>query len=369
MSDAGEPEGDQVLIATAHDVRYFITMLRGVNISNRATFAVTGNGLIVSVEEARTLLATAYIYKSVFDEFIYNPDTPQSQSQPQPESQEDEEEEKTSITSFEIQLTTLIDCLNIFGTAGTSASATTKYRRWKTDQPSDNEEDRNEQSSRSKKSAANGRIEQFFGSEKGTGMHLTYAGAGYPLTLLVAEDSKGPTATCEITTFQPDPVLTLDFEPEDAVAQLILKSSWLRDALSEIDPSYDKLTIICNPPPEEGRAAGRSSPPRLRLHAAGNFGSTEMDYPSDREVLESCKCNEQVKYSYRLKHILHTQRALQSSTKTSLRISHTGLLSLQLMMPTPHIRDDQSNDLIEFRVSVFVLVTSKHADEHVVSAA
>ncbi|EED81069.1 predicted protein [Postia placenta Mad-698-R] len=239
MSDAGEPEGDQVLIATAHDVRYFITMLRGVNISNRATFAVTGNGLIVSVEEARTLLgkassivtesvlralyrlflATAYIYKSVFDEFIYNPDTPQSQSQPQPESQEDEEEEKTSITSFEIQLTTLIDCLNIFGTAGTSASATTKYRRWKTDQPSDNEEDGNEQSSRSKKSAANGRIEQFFGSEKGTGMHLTYAGAGYPLTLLVAEDSKGPTATCEITTFQPDPVLTLDFEPEDAGGQ------------------------------------------------------------------------------------------------------------------------------------------------------
>lgn len=133
----------------------------------------------------RLFLATAYIYKSVFDEFIYNPDTPQSQSQPQPESQEDEEEEKTSITSFEIQLTTLIDCLNIFGTAGTSASATTKYRRWKTDQPSDNEEDRNEQSSRSKKSAANGRIEQFFGSEKGTGMHLTYAGAGYPLTLLV----------------------------------------------------------------------------------------------------------------------------------------------------------------------------------------
>lgn len=39
------------------------------------------------------------------------------------------------------------------------------------------------------------------------------------------------------------------------------------------------------------------------------------------------------------------------------------------MMPTPHIRDDQSNDFIEFRVSVFVLVTSKHADEHVVSAA
>ena len=34
----------------------------------------------------------------------------------------------------------------------------------------------------------------------------------------------------------------------------------------------------------------RNAPPRLRLRAVGEFGTTEMDYPNDREVLETCEC-------------------------------------------------------------------------------
>lgn len=62
-------------------------------------------------------------------------------------------------------------------------------------------------------------------------MRMSFAGAGYPLTLLMfvapvslvgceltidfrAEDSTGPTTTCEITTFDPEPSLELPFDSE-----------------------------------------------------------------------------------------------------------------------------------------------------------
>lgn len=69
-----------------------------------------------------------------------------------------------------------------------------------------------------------------------------------------------------------------------------IQSSWLRDALSELDPSCDKLTFIGNPPtvqeqdPRENTLAGRQprtqripvAKPMLRIQATGTFGSTEV---------------------------------------------------------------------------------------------
>ena len=77
----------------------------------------------------------------------------------------------------------------------------------------------------------------------------------------------------------------------------LTQSSWLRDALSELDPQTKTLTIIGNPPPPTNRAARTGAPPRLRLRAVGQFGTTEMDYPSDREVLETCECAEPVAFT------------------------------------------------------------------------
>ena len=67
-----------------------------------------------------------------------------------------------------------------------------------------------------------------------------------------------------------------------SVLKIILKSSWLRDALSELDPSCEKLTFIGNPPlaPDKTReGAKRRVPltgPMLRIQATGVFGSTEV---------------------------------------------------------------------------------------------
>lgn len=57
--------------------------------------------------------------------------------------------------------------------------------------------------------------------------------------------------------------------------------------------------------------------------------------------------------SYRFSHIAKTLRALQSSTKTSLRIDDEGLLSLQFMMPSSKARGldgEGPQAFIEFQV-------------------
>jgi cell cycle checkpoint protein len=122
------------------------------------------------------------------------------------------------------------------------------------------------------------------------------------MALSRAEDAAGPTTTCEIATFDSEPHLELNFDSSktsvfpfsvpspqfankySSVLKIILKSSWLRDALSELDPSCEKLTFIGNPPDAVHNGANqrpgqRKAPPArpmLRIQATGAFGSTEV---------------------------------------------------------------------------------------------
>ncbi|CAL1703417.1 unnamed protein product [Somion occarium] len=367
-----EPSPLLVLSAYTTDLRHFTNLLRGVSFEKRALFDLTAGGIVVTVEEARTLLAFAFIRNDIFDEYIY---IPMEEPEPEPQSSQetvDEDEEPTpprpKRTLFEVNLSTVIDCLNLFGTAGTSASAVKKHRfkGWnQSAQDSDGDDDGTEDGSASRRgrtsksasgmnasASANTKIDQFMsGSTKGTALRMTYAGPGHPLVLHLAESSSGPAATCEIVTYDPEPALELPFDSDAMIMKMILKSSWLQDALSELHPSCDKLTIIGNPPPAPGRGPTLTAPPRLRIKATGTFGTTEMDYPNDKEVLESCECDTHVSFTYRTSHVVRVARALQHSTKTSVRIDEGGLLSLQLIIPSPRMRGPKAAEAFtEFRL-------------------
>ncbi|KIJ69664.1 hypothetical protein HYDPIDRAFT_106321 [Hydnomerulius pinastri MD-312] len=360
-------EAKPVLTASVRDVRYFTALLRGINFSNRASVTLTADtGMVVTVEEARSLLATSYIYPDHFDEWSYTaPLLPLSQPAPSPSPSQSSID---SSTSFEIPLGTLIECLNIFGSANMGGvgggGGASKGKKWRRDDDVIGSDD--EHQGRRGNASGNGRLETYFGAgggnEKRTSMRLTYVGSGHPLTLLLAEDSSGPTTTCEIATFDPEPNIELPFDGDQTVLKIIFKSSsWLRDALSELDPSCEKITLICNPPADSthrrgatsggGTGAGAGGKPLFRIKASGAFGSTEMDYPNDREVLETFECARSVSVSYRQTHITRALRALASSTKTSLRIEESGLLSMQFLVPVPKGKGKggTSDSFIEFR--------------------
>ncbi|KAF9533557.1 Rad1/Rec1/Rad17 [Crepidotus variabilis] len=416
-----------VLAASVSDVRHFVSLLRGVNIVNRANVSAAEDGLVITVEEARTLLATAYIFPHVFDEFAYHPEPPpqalDKREQPTrgsklhkgkgkrreklPSSQEGESETESETESdseddkmkdgdwrhsqdpsqrrkppqeddldedgnlkraeFEIPLNTLIECLNVFGTASTSntssGTSSTKAKKGGTWNRANENEGSDDEGGERRRGALDNYFAAAAGQEKRTGMRMSYHGSGYPLTLIIAEDASGPTTTCEITTFEPESQLELDFDSSRVVLKIILKSSWLRDALSELDPSCEKLTFIGNSPTTQDddeplvgdghrRPRPKKAPPKpmFRIQAAGTLGSTEMDYPNDREVLETFECKDNVRFSYRFAHVARMLRALQSSAKTSLRIDEDGLLSVQFLMPLPKTRaGNTAQSFLEFR--------------------
>ncbi|KAH9915785.1 Rad1-domain-containing protein [Epithele typhae] len=338
-----EEEQPRVLAASVADFRYFAALLKGVSFTNRARVSIDPAAFIVTVEEARSIQATAYIFRDIFDEYVYRPESRHG-SQDLDRSGED-----YVTTVFEIPLHTLIECLNIFGSTPLNpGSATKKKQKHEDGGDSDGGGPRNRDKGPGDPGAGIARLDQWFAPGKGTGMRLSYAGAGHPLTLFIVDESGGPTATCEITTWEHEPTDSeFSIDGDGAVLKIILKSSWLRDALAELDQNTTTLTIIGNPPPPGNRIV-RNAPPRLRLRAVGQFGTTEMDYPNDREVLETCECPEAVSFTYRYSHVAKALRAMQSSMKTSLRIDQTGMLSLQFMMPTPRRRNKQAQAFIEF---------------------
>ena len=176
----------------------------------RATMTITERGLIVAVEEARTLLGevvrfsainasflissrlgTAYIFSDVFDEYQYH-----SESLEEEEATQDEEQEVYN-SAFEIQLNTLIECLNIFGTASGSSgnSKNVQIKQANGEQGSSDDENRNdgdhgdgEERRRNKRGPQTGNtsLDLFFNSSgRKTSMRMSYLGSGFPLTLLM----------------------------------------------------------------------------------------------------------------------------------------------------------------------------------------
>ncbi|KIM53703.1 hypothetical protein SCLCIDRAFT_426684 [Scleroderma citrinum Foug A] len=191
QSQRSAPEAEEskpVLKASVNDVRYIIALLRGINFSDRASITLSADaGVVVTGDDARTLLATSYIYSDHFDEWNYAVDAPQPVS-----SQLSGADADPSSVSFDIPLNTLIECLNIYGSPSMSAAGSgSSHRKWRREGDRSDDEryeerrDGRQQARGTNDTPANSRIDQYFGggSDKRTRMRLSYGGIGHPLTL------------------------------------------------------------------------------------------------------------------------------------------------------------------------------------------
>lgn len=91
---------------------------------------------------------------------------------------------------------------------------------------------------------------------------------------------------------------------------------------------------------------------RLNAQNRSNSGSWLLRYMRMHVIFRKLTIEWNASHSYRFGHISRTLRALQNSTKTSLRIDREGLLALQFLMPSPKPRGGTSDAFIEFRVFV-----------------
>jgi cell cycle checkpoint protein len=162
-------------------ILYMTTM----NNIQRGTVLVTNTGFTITVEEARTLLATAYVFADMFDEYAYRPPPIPTSSQSQSPHSTPKSAPELATTTFELPLNTLVECLNLFGTAGAPNPSNTiskaRTTRFRNDHGGDDDEGGGDGDRR-------GPMDKLFGapgSDKSTGMRLSFAGAGHPLTLLM----------------------------------------------------------------------------------------------------------------------------------------------------------------------------------------
>lgn len=116
--------------------------------------------------------------------------------------------------------------------------------------------------------------------------------------------------------------------------KIIMKSGWLSDALSSLDPTISTLSIK-SPSEDDPKSSA------LRISAMSDTGSLEFDFPTsstlnDDGPIDSIQRVVNVDEKYSANHLTLALKALQSSFKTSLRINNEGILSLQMMVIDAH---------------------------------
>lgn len=155
---------------------------------------------------------------------------------------------------------------------------------------------------------------------------LRYDSPGAPLTVVLEES--GITTTCELVTYEPSETEDIPFSREALALKVIMRASWLRDALSELDATNPEvLTIVASP-----------KAPYLSLSASGPLGSAVVDFTAnDKALLETFSVappqgSRKVVNSYKFALIKAAHRAMSVATKVSIRGDEQGVLSLQFMI-------------------------------------
>ncbi|KAL6308009.1 Rad1/Rec1/Rad17 [Sparassis latifolia] len=181
-------------------------------------------------------------------------------------------------------------------------------------------------------------------------MRMSYAGAGYPLSMLVRLQGSHCDMRSHHVRSGGSPRVT--FETRKQFWKIILKSSWLRDALSELDRHARNSQLQAIPLHLPGGLLERQYNPDYDSKLRGHSEVLRWITPATRRCSRHVSARNTVSFSYRFSHISKTLRALQSSSKTSLRINEEGLLSLQFLMPSPKSRaggGGGASAFIEFR--------------------
>ncbi|XP_002736203.1 cell cycle checkpoint protein RAD1-like [Saccoglossus kowalevskii] len=249
----GDEDGQYVLIAKLDNARNMSNILKAIHFKEMATVFATANGIKVTVEDSKCIQANSFLQAGIFQEFILREES----------------------ATFKIDITVLLECLNIFGSS-TLPGATTALK-------------------------------------------MCYGGYGSPLILWLEEG--GVLTDCTIKTLEPDEVLDFNFSSTNVINKIIMKSECLKEAFSELDMTSEVLEILMSP-----------DKPYLRLSTFGNAGSTHADYPKDSDMVESFQCTQTQTNRYKLSLLKPSVKALTLSNKISIRTDCRGFLSLQYMI-------------------------------------
>ncbi|KAJ3187439.1 ssDNA endodeoxyribonuclease [Gaertneriomyces sp. JEL0708] len=293
--------------ATLEDVRSLITVIKAISFKERIMCVISSQGLRLIVEDSKSMQARAYLESKSFRDFTF----PQRHTLTSSPEEVPELDENSSLV-FAVPVQTLLNCLNIFGVSGTRAGDEGGYHYVNHSQDAT--------------CLDRGRI----------AVRMFCPIDGNEISFILEE--KGVITVCKILTEEAEPLsdLPVIFGGSPVIGKVIMKSDWLRDAFSELDGTADTVTLYISP-----------QAPFFRVAATGLAGDAQMDYPKDTDVIESFQCTKPALNTYRFKSLQPSLKALAVSSKTSIRVTDHGFLSLQFLV----MLNDKDMTLVEYILS------------------
>ena len=149
---------------------------------------------------------------------------------------------------------------------------------------------------------------------------LSYAGPGAPFCVVLEET--GVTTTCELVTYEPEPVNDIPIQKDALCQKIIMRASWLYDAIIELSTtSPTRITMTTSP-----------DAPYFTLSSTGAHGSATVQFSKNPDLLETFQVARRVVNTYKYSMIKGASRAMAMATKVSIRGDEQGVLSLQFLI-------------------------------------
>ncbi|KAK6496812.1 ssDNA endodeoxyribonuclease [Arthrobotrys musiformis] len=317
-----------VFSAISSSTRHIYDLLKCIGFMPIASVSISADNIRFSVEDSHSMQANVCLTPDLFSSYNYtpssvNPDSAAGAAPPSSAEQFNLESEEENNVKFQISLSALLECLQIFGADGSNIGGSGGINN-------------NRQGG-----GVSGRDNVPFGRQGGPVFgnpnlfeqnslrlpgtcRFVYQGTGFPLSIIL-EDA-GVTTTCHLTTFvPPSSVDLIPFNRTTLTHKIILKSAFLHDALLELDHlSPETLIYSISPPPKR---------PNFSLSATGILSSATIDFSANNKVvMETFLVHEEFVGRYKFGLVRKAMRAMGVASKVSLRGDGEGVLSMQYLV-------------------------------------
>ena len=241
-----------------------------VNSDGNASVYMKANGLKMTVEDAKTFQANAFLDHNIFNEFTYTP--------------EDD-------VGLNLQLPSILDVLNLF---------------WAQKDSTMTVQGPSTESS-------------IFSTSPLTSLVLHYGKYGDPFTLWLEEE--GLVTRAELPTRDLEETLMFDFTKPNLNTKVVLQAEPLKELFNEIDLTGEYLEINVN--------ADRNS---FGFTTFGSSGDVATEVPSDSEMVHSFECKKTAKAKFPMHMIKYALKSIHMASKVSLRMDKQQILCLQYLI-------------------------------------
>ncbi|KAI2730445.1 hypothetical protein CBS147332_2297 [Penicillium roqueforti] len=340
---------EPLFAGVSNNAHHLYTLLSCIGFAHKATVQITPDGLRFSVEEGRVIQGLAFLDKSLFTSYTFNPSTDPEPNNQNGTPQEDNELQNEAYPHFVVSLTAILETLKIFGINELSES----------NRPRDTSITQTGTASSSAFNAPALLMDR--------SCTLKYAQHGAPLSITITE--AGVKTTCELVTYEPDEdEADIPLQRDAIIMKIIMRSAWLHNAIAELDSSTPTILKLS--------ACAKREPYFALSGAGGPFSESTVEFSVDqhneiaggagqgttqsqmRKVLldngsartratkaklaptvtetflvsPPSSMGERIQQSYRFSLIRKAARAMSVANKVSIRGDRQGVLSLQFMV-------------------------------------